>query len=73
MHSGFVKRKLYDAVGCVSRTMITPYPPGIPVVCPGEVINGDIVEYIVKIIEAGGVVNGVSSNLEVDVIDRSNL
>jgi len=39
----------------------------------GEVINGDIVEYIVKIIEAGGVVNGVSSNLEVDVIDRSNL
>ncbi|UWV48493.1 aminotransferase class V-fold PLP-dependent enzyme [Acetivibrio thermocellus] len=73
MHSGFVKRKLYDAVGCVSRTMITPYPPGIPVVCPGEVINGDIVEYIVKIIEAGGVVNGVSSSLEVDVIDRSNL
>jgi len=52
----FCKKKLYDAVGCVSRTMITPYPPGIPVVCPGEVINGDIVEYIVKIIEAGGVV-----------------
>ncbi|HOM02502.1 MAG TPA: aminotransferase class V-fold PLP-dependent enzyme [Acetivibrio sp.] len=69
MHRGFVKRKLSDAVGFVSRAMITPYPPGIPVVCPGEVISKDIAEYVMRVIEAGGAVNGVSSSLEVDVID----
>ncbi|HHV28364.1 MAG TPA: aminotransferase class V-fold PLP-dependent enzyme [Clostridium sp.] len=69
MHRGFIRRKLYDATGCVSRTMITPYPPGIPVICPGEVISEDIVKYVIKVIEAGGVVNGVSSSLEVDVVE----
>ncbi|GAE90106.1 aminotransferase class I/II-fold pyridoxal phosphate-dependent enzyme [Acetivibrio straminisolvens] len=69
MHREVVKRKLSDAIGCVSRAMITPYPPGIPVICPGEVVTEDIVEYVIKIIEAGGVVNGVSSNFEIDVTD----
>jgi arginine decarboxylase len=49
--------------------MITPYPPGIPVICPGEVISEDVVEYIKKIIEAGGMVNGISEDLEVEVVE----
>lgn len=69
MHMGFVRKKLADAVGRVSRAMITPYPPGIPVICPGEVISEHTVGYIGRIIEAGGIVNGVSANLEVELVE----
>lgn len=32
--------------GKISANFIIPYPPGIPVLCPGEVITDDIIEYI---------------------------
>jgi arginine decarboxylase len=69
MNRTFTRKKLTDALQCVSRSMITPYPPGIPVICPGEVISKDTVEYIREIIEAGGTVNGISDDLEVDVVE----
>ena len=69
MHRSFTRKKHTDALQCVSRSMITPYPPGIPVICPGEVISEDVVEYIKKIIEAGGMVNGISEDLEVEVVE----
>ena len=37
---------LAEAAGRVSAEIITPYPPGIPVVAPGEVISADIVDYL---------------------------
>jgi len=42
-----VKRiKIEDAVGEISAEMIVPYPPGIPLLIPGEVITGNIVSYL---------------------------
>lgn len=38
--------KLEDSVGEIAGEMIMAYPPGIPVVCMGEKISKDIVEYI---------------------------
>lgn len=35
-----------EAVGQISAEMIAPYPPGIPVLCPGEEITHEIVEII---------------------------
>ncbi len=42
------KRKvlLDDAIGEVAGEMVAPYPPGIPVLCPGEKVTHDIVELI---------------------------
>jgi arginine/lysine/ornithine decarboxylase len=37
---------LANAAGRVSAEIITPYPPGIPVIAPGEVITADLVEYL---------------------------
>jgi arginine decarboxylase len=37
---------LRDCVGQVSAEMVTPYPPGIPVLAPGEEISGEVVEYL---------------------------
>src|SRR5215212_5761391 len=45
----FAKTELVDpsdAVGRVSAELVTPYPPGIPAVAPGEIYNDTIVEYL---------------------------
>jgi len=35
-----------DMLGRVTTALITPYPPGIPLLIPGEVFNKKIVEYL---------------------------
>ncbi|HHW47801.1 MAG TPA: aminotransferase class I/II-fold pyridoxal phosphate-dependent enzyme [Clostridiaceae bacterium] len=63
------KLPLSKAAGRISRSIVTPYPPGIPLVCPGEIIMEETVEYVYNIIEFGGKVNGLSGNMEVLVVD----
>ncbi len=48
--------------------VITPYPPGIPVLYPGEIITKNQIHYINSIIEAGGKINGISDNKYVQVV-----
>jgi len=43
--------KLEEAVGSVSGESIMAYPPGIPVVIPGEMITDEMVEYV-KLLKA---------------------
>ncbi|HHP50374.1 MAG TPA: aminotransferase class I/II-fold pyridoxal phosphate-dependent enzyme [Moorella mulderi] len=38
--------ELEEAEGEISAEAITAYPPGIPLVCPGEVISYEIIEYV---------------------------
>jgi arginine/lysine/ornithine decarboxylase len=49
-----------DAVGRVSAELITPYPPGIPAVAPGEVFSEANVAYLEEIVANGGFVEGAS-------------
>jgi arginine/lysine/ornithine decarboxylase len=42
-----------DAVGRVGAEQITPYPPGIPVIVPGERINAAVVDYLESGLQAG--------------------
>jgi arginine/lysine/ornithine decarboxylase len=42
-----------DAIGSICAEQITPYPPGIPVLLPGERITADAVEYLVSGVKAG--------------------
>lgn len=44
--------------GRISGEIIAPYPPGIPVILPGEIITNDIIENILRIKEAGIKING---------------
>ncbi|AEF93776.1 Arginine decarboxylase [Desulfotomaculum nigrificans CO-1-SRB] len=41
-----VATPLQQSVGRVCAEVITCYPPGIPVICPGERITSEIVEYL---------------------------
>jgi arginine decarboxylase len=42
-----------DAVGRVAAEQITPYPPGIPVIIPGERITQEVVDYLLTGLQAG--------------------
>jgi arginine decarboxylase len=49
-----------DAPGRISAELVTPYPPGIPAVAPGEVLNEAIVDYLEEHVAAGGFVEGAA-------------
>jgi arginine decarboxylase len=51
---------LADAIGRISTEMLCPYPPGIPIICPGEEIRSEVVELLKLVQTAGGVINGGS-------------
>jgi arginine/lysine/ornithine decarboxylase len=35
-----------DLEGRITTSLVTPYPPGIPLLIPGEVFNKKIVDYL---------------------------
>lgn len=37
---------LGDAAGRVCASSVIPYPPGIPIVCPGEVFDEEVIAYV---------------------------
>ncbi len=37
---------LFDCIGKISAEYIWAYPPGIPIIVPGEIINKEIIDYI---------------------------
>jgi len=49
---------LADAVGEVCAELLSPYPPGVPLVAPGELITKEVVGYLVGVLRAGGRING---------------
>ncbi|MDD2482047.1 MAG: arginine decarboxylase, partial [Lutispora sp.] len=51
---------VHRSQGRISAEMIVPYPPGIPVIMPGEKIDKDIIQYISRCINMGMKVNGIS-------------
>jgi arginine decarboxylase len=51
--SKFEDVKAKDAIGRVAAEQITPYPPGIPVIVPGERITQEVVDYLLSGLEAG--------------------
>lgn len=46
------------AVGHLSAATLCPYPPGIPVLLPGELITAEAIAYLQAIRAAGGVITG---------------
>jgi arginine decarboxylase len=51
--SPFEDIKARDAIGRIAAEQITPYPPGVPVVVPGERINQAVIDYLLSGLEAG--------------------
>jgi arginine/lysine/ornithine decarboxylase len=51
--SQFEDVKAKDAVGRIAAEQITPYPPGIPAILPGERISQEVVDYLQSGVQAG--------------------
>lgn len=49
---------LADAIGRVSSTTVCPYPPGIPILLPGEQITPEAIAILEAVLDAGGIVTG---------------
>lgn len=62
MHDMPVHKKLVkieDAEGCFCAASIIPYPPGIPLICPGEEIGREEIEYVKELRARGEKVMGI--------------
>jgi arginine/lysine/ornithine decarboxylase len=56
---GSAQVPLSDSIGMISSEMIVPYPPGIPVLCPGERITAEIVDYLKQLVSMGARIHGL--------------
>ncbi|OPJ55039.1 aminotransferase class I/II-fold pyridoxal phosphate-dependent enzyme [Alkalithermobacter paradoxus] len=65
------KIKIRQSIGKISGEYIIPYPPGIPVISPGEKISEDIINYILSTKKLGMKITGIKdSNLDyIEIID----
>lgn len=63
--------KIYESIGKISGEYIIPYPPGISLLSPGEIISKDIIDYILYCSKKGMSINGIKdSSLEfIQIID----
>ena len=56
---------LMEATGHVSSDLVIPYPPGIPVIAPGDIIEQHKLEYLSEGVKAGFYISGaVDHHLE---------
>jgi arginine/lysine/ornithine decarboxylase len=46
------------SAGRICTEIVSPYPPGIPILVPGERITQELVEYIKLVFRHGGFING---------------
>ena len=72
-----VELPLDETEGYVSAGMVTPYPPGIPVICPGETINRKQIKYLQQVILAGQTIQGLmksngSAGDKIRVVQKKN-
>jgi arginine/lysine/ornithine decarboxylase len=57
--------KLTKAEGSICARSIIPYPPGIPLICPGEKIEADVIAYIKTLRDCGYKIIGINEQEEI--------
>ena len=72
-HAPLLVSSLNEAVGKISKEMIMIYPPGIPVIVPGERFTQSVVDEIEYYIEnKATILSDWNQTREVSVIDEEN-
>ena len=56
--------------GRICGTSIIPYPPGIPLICPGEVLDEEDIQYVIELRERGEKVIGIDEQNRIAVISE---
>ena len=60
-----ISRELVLGSKVIATEMVIPYPPGFPVIVPGELVNQDVINYIKKNIGAKATIYGYNNGLKV--------
>lgn len=60
-----VNIRLEEAAGKIAAEVLAPYPPGIPLVAPGERISQAAVETLQQTLKAGGNIHGMNQRGEI--------
>ncbi len=47
-----------QSAGRICTEVVSPYPPGIPILVPGERITQELVDYLQLVYRHGGFING---------------
>lgn len=68
-----VRVPLSESQGRISTALVLPYPPGIPVLCPGEEISHEAVRYLERILDLGGNVNNIDSDRTIEVVAKADI
>ena len=64
------KVKLTEAEGLICASSIIPYPPGIPLICPGESITAEAIATIKEMRDLGEKVIWINEKGEILVGDN---
>ncbi len=64
------KVSLSQAQGRISGDFINLYPPGIPLIVPGEIISGKIIEEILRYIDQGLNVQGIHNGRKITCVKQ---
>ena len=62
----FARKKrvsIKDSIGEICGELICPYPPGIPVMIPGEIVTQRALDYLLHVKTEGAVISGASDPL----------
>lgn len=59
---------LDESVGRIAKEALVPYPPGVPLLMPGELVEGEHVEMLRELLKSGGRCHGVTSGDLVQVV-----
>ena len=61
------KIPLFEAEGRVVAEAVTPYPPGVPLICPGEKVSLEMMTYLGRCVALGDTVMGVDEEGRIKV------
>ena len=65
-----IELPLEQCEGYASGDLLIPYPPGIPVLCPGEEVTQEIIDYIKKLTGENRQVLGLSEENAIHVYEK---
>lgn len=61
---------LCDALGKVSKQFIIPYPPGIPLLVPGEVVTEEKISLLLELVHEKCEIYGIIEGERIEIISR---
>jgi len=71
-HAPKLQVLLADSANQISGEMIMIYPPGIPMVIPGEIISEEVLEDLQFYVKNGSVIHSEMDNGYIKVVDKEN-